>query len=313
MRLFVTGATGVVGRRAVPLLLSQGHSVTAGARQAVSRASVVAQKGLDYVPVDLFDLAELRRTVAGHDAIINLATRMPSSAWNMMFRSAWRENDRIRTEGVANLVEAARRNGISRFVQESFALTYPDRDDVWIDEQTPIDPAAYNKTVSDAERSVADFCAQGHTGVVLRFAAFYGPDAMQVRSYIDGLKWGWALLPGGPNRFISSISHDDAASAVVAALEAPQGIYNVADDQPVRRARYFELLACNLGLNSPNFFPEWATPLFGSVGQVLSRSLRLSNAKLRKATSWTPRFPSVREGWPAMLRDMGYGAAAPGR
>ena len=159
----------------------------------------------------------------------------------------------------------------------------------------------------------ADFCAQGHTGVVLRFAAFYGPDAMQVRSYIDGLKWGWALLPGGPNRFISSISHDDAASAVVAALEAPQGIYNVADDQPVRRARYFELLACNLGLNSPNFVPEWATPLFGSVGQVLSRSLRLSNAKLRKATRWTPRFPSVREGWPAMLRDMGYGAAAPGR
>jgi hypothetical protein len=70
------------------------------------------------------------------------------------------------------LVEAARRNGISRFVQESFGLTYPDRDDVWIDEQTPIDPAAYNQTVSDAETSVADFCAQGDIGVVLRFAAF---------------------------------------------------------------------------------------------------------------------------------------------
>ena len=132
MRLFVTGATGVVGRRAVPLLLSQGHSVTAGVRQTASRVSVVAQKDLDYVAVDLFDLAERRPTVAGHDAIINLATRMPSSAWNMMFRSSWRENDRIRTEGVANLVEAARRNGIYRFVQECFGLTYPDRDDVWI-------------------------------------------------------------------------------------------------------------------------------------------------------------------------------------
>ena len=122
MRLFVTGATGVVGRRAVPLLLSQGHSVTAGVRQSASRVGV-AQKELDYVPVDLFDLRELRRAVAGHDAIINLATQMPSSAWNIMSSSAWRENDRIRTEGVANLVEAARRNGISRFVQESFALT----------------------------------------------------------------------------------------------------------------------------------------------------------------------------------------------
>ncbi len=124
MRLFVTGATGVIGRRAVPLLLSQGHSVTAGVRQAARREGV-AQKNLDHVTVDLFDRGELRRAVAGHDAIINLATRMPSSAWKMMFRSSWRENDRIRTEGVANLVEAARRNGISRFVQESFAPTYP--------------------------------------------------------------------------------------------------------------------------------------------------------------------------------------------
>ena len=65
MRLFVTGATGVVGRRAVPLLLSQGHSVTAGVRQTASRVGV-AQKELDYVPVDLFDLRELRRAVAGH-------------------------------------------------------------------------------------------------------------------------------------------------------------------------------------------------------------------------------------------------------
>src|SRR6478609_11993359 len=73
MRLFVTGATGVVGRRAVPLLLSQGHSVTAGVRQTASRVGV-AQKELDYVPVDLFDLRELRQAVAGHDAIINLAT-----------------------------------------------------------------------------------------------------------------------------------------------------------------------------------------------------------------------------------------------
>ena len=55
------------------------------------------------------------------------------------------------------MVEAVRRNGISRFIQESFALTYADRNDAWVDEQTPIDPVAYNKTVSNAERSVADF------------------------------------------------------------------------------------------------------------------------------------------------------------
>jgi nucleoside-diphosphate-sugar epimerase len=70
MRLFVTGATGVIGRRAVPLLRSQGHSVTAGVRQAARRVGI-AQKDLNYVTVDLFDLGGLRRAVTGHDAIIN--------------------------------------------------------------------------------------------------------------------------------------------------------------------------------------------------------------------------------------------------
>ena len=185
----------------------------------------------------------------------------------MLFRSAWRLNDRIRTEGVANLVEAALDCGIGTLVQESFALTYPDRGDRWIDEGAALEPADYNKTVLDAEKSLARFSRGGRTGVVLRFAAFYGPDAMQVRSYISGLRRGWAALPGGPDRYISSISHDDAAAAVVAALNAPTGVYTVGDDEPVRRAVYFRSLAASLGLEPARFLPSWTTPLFGSVGK----------------------------------------------
>jgi 2-alkyl-3-oxoalkanoate reductase len=302
MRVFVSGATGVIGRRVVPLLLSQGHSVTVAARpDSHGRHD---QAGVNRAVVDLFDSAGLKAAVAGHDAIINLATHMPSSVWKMVFRSAWRLNDRIRTEGVANLVAAARSHGIARLVQESFALTYPDHGDRWVDEQTPIDPPAYCRTVLDAEKSVADFSAQGHSGVVLRFAAFYGPDAMQVKSYIDGVRWGWAAIPGGPDRFISSVSHDDAASAVVAALDAPAGVYNVVDDEPVIGAVFFGSLAENLGLRPPRFLPSWTTALFGSVGDALARSLRLSNRKLKQQARWSPRYPSVREGWPATLEQV---------
>jgi nucleoside-diphosphate-sugar epimerase len=173
---------------------------------------------------------------AGHDAIVNLATHMPSSAWKMMFRSAWRLNDRIRREGAANVVAAALAGGIRTLIQESFALTYPDCGDRWVDEETPLEPGAYNRTVLDAERAVRRFTDAGGTGIVLRFAAFYGPDAMQVRSYIDALRMGWAALPGGPGRYISSISHDDAAAAVAAALDVPAGAYTVVDDEPVRRS-----------------------------------------------------------------------------
>jgi nucleoside-diphosphate-sugar epimerase len=309
LRIFVIGATGVIGRRLVPLLLARGHSVTIAARPGHAH-SHAAQAGVTPVAADLFDRDTLRRAVEGHDAVINLATHMPSSAWKMVFRSAWRVNDRLRSEGVTNLVEAARSQGITKFVQESFALAYPDRGDDWIDEDTALEPADYNRTVLDAERAVAEFSSRGGTGIVLRFAAFYGPDAMQVQSYISSLRRGWAALPGGPHRFISSISHDDAAAAVAAVLDAPKGVYTVTDDEPVRRREFFGSLAANLRLKPPRFLPLWTAPLFGSVGDAMARSLRLSNRKLKAQTRWTPRYPSVRDGWPAILREMASNGAA---
>jgi nucleoside-diphosphate-sugar epimerase len=127
---------------------------------------------------------------------------------------------------------------------------------------------------------------------------------MQVRSYVNALRRGWAAPSGSPDRFISSISHDDAATAVLATLKSPAGAYTVVDDEPVRRADYFGSLAVDLGLTPPRFLPNWTIPLFGSLGEAMSRSLRLSNRKLKIASGWAPRFPSVREGWPVMLSQM---------
>jgi nucleoside-diphosphate-sugar epimerase len=303
MRIFVSGATGVIGRRAVPLLVAAGHAVTAMARDPQGRARL-DQAGARCVSADLFDIETLKGALAGHEAVINLATHIPDSSWKMPFRRAWRQNDRIRTTGVGNLVDAALAGGVARFIQESFALAYPDGGSAWVDEQIALAPSAYNRTILDAEQSAVRFSAEGGVGVVLRFAAFYGPDAMQVQSYIDGLRMGYAMLPGAPDRYTSSISHDDAATGVVASLRATSGAYNVVDDEPVRRADYFGSLAENLGVRQPRFLPGWMTPLFGSVGEAMSRSLRLSNRKLRQATGWAPKFPSVREGWPATLAAM---------
>jgi nucleoside-diphosphate-sugar epimerase len=303
MRILISGATGVIGWRVIPLLLSAGYSVTALARDAAS-SEKLERAGASSATGDLFDLASLKKAASGHDAIINLATHMPSAVWKMLFRPAWRLNDRIRTEGVANIVEAALACGVGRLIQESFAPTYPDRGDSWIDEHTMIEPAAYNRTVADAEASTARFTAAGGTGVVLRFGAFYGPDAMQVKSYVDALRMGWAALPGSPDAFISSISHDDAATAVVAALNTPAGAYNVVDDAPLSHRDYFGSLAENLGLKPPRFLPAWATPLLGTAGPTMARSLRISNRKLTAEAGWAPELPSVREGWPVMLKQM---------
>ncbi len=303
MKIFITGATGVIGRRAVPLLLAQGHDVTVATRRN-GRRSGAWSGDVATARVDLLDSATLGPALRGKDAVINLATHMPPSSLRMLFRPAWRENDRIRREGSRNLVQAALESDVGRLVQESFAPAYPDRGDEWIDESVPLEPGAYNRTLLDAEASARRFSTAGRIGIILRFASFYGPDSYPLRDFLKALRLGWAPLPGGPHGFISSVSHDDAAAAVIAALEAREGAYNVGDDEPVRREIYVSTLASLIGAGPPRFPPRWTTPLFG-VAQALARSVRICNRKFRDETGWRPSYPSVREGLAATLREMG--------
>jgi len=303
MKIFVTGATGVVGRRVLPLLLARRHDVTACVRSAEGAEKMVAL-GARACLTSLFDPYELLRAIAGHDAVINLATHIPSSSLRMFFRSAWRENDRIRQIGSANLVDAAIAGGVRRFVQESFAPIYPDRGNDWIDEETPLQPARFNRSVEDAERSALRFDAAGHVGVVLRFGAFYGADATQTVDLIRSVQHGWAPLPGAAGAFLSSLAHDDAAGAVVAALDAPDGIYNIVDDEPLTHREFVDTLAAALDVGPPRLLPPWSARLFGPLGGLLARSVRISNRKFKRETRWRPTYPSVRDGWPAVVASL---------
>ncbi|HSU14566.1 NAD(P)-dependent oxidoreductase [Longimicrobium sp.] len=308
MRIFVTGATGVVGRRAVPLLVAAGHEVTAVARSA-EKAAAVEKAGARAVQVDLFDADAVRRAVDGHEAVINLATAVPPSS-RMMLPGAWREMDRIRRDASAILVDAALAGGVRRFVQESFAPIYANSGDGWIDETAPVKPAGYNRTTLDAERSADRFTRGGGTGVALRFAYFYGPDAGGATLDMIGfVRKGWSPAPG-PEGFISSISHDDAATAVVAALGIPAGIYNVVDDEPLRRREFFGSMARALGVAPPRFLPKWAGRLMGGAGETLARSLRISNRRFREASGWAPKYPGARDAWPDLLREAGITPSA---
>jgi len=87
MRIFVTGATGMIGRRVVPILLAGRHHVSAIARSAEKRAAF-ARLGVNAVDVSLFAPAALRDALAGHDAVVNLATHLPTAT--RIFRpGAW--------------------------------------------------------------------------------------------------------------------------------------------------------------------------------------------------------------------------------
>jgi 2-alkyl-3-oxoalkanoate reductase len=303
MNILVTGATGVVGRRLVPLLKDARHAVTAVARSPAGREQLNGL-GATAIELDLFDPGAVRRAVAHQDAVVNLATHIPPPS-RIFLPWAWRENDHLRRDASAIIADACIAASVPRLVQESFAPVYPDRGDRWIDETTAIEPVKYNRTVADAEASVERFSKSGRTGVTLRFGAFYGPDAAQTIELIKYMKKGWAPLPGPPEAFISSISHDDAASAVAAAVSLPSGVYNVVDDEPVTHREFVDSLASALKVPAPKLPPSWVTPLFGSLAEMAARSLRMSNKKLRAASGWAPKYASVGDAWQPLVAHLG--------
>ncbi|HEX5073226.1 MAG TPA: NAD(P)-dependent oxidoreductase [Gemmatimonadaceae bacterium] len=307
MRVFITGATGEIGRRAVPLMIAAGHRVTAVSRSAQA-FDLLRRLGATPVEADLFDVARLRRALAGHDAVVNLATHVPSSSTKMLMRRYWRENDRIRRDASLAIATAARAEGLTRMVQESFALIYPDSGDAWIDESMPVSPVGYTESILDAERSANQFTETGGTGVILRFAALYGPDSTLLEM-IRFLRKGWSPLPGDPRAYFSSLAQDDAAAAVVAALGVPPGTYNISDDQPLRRAEWADSLATALGLPRPKAIPSWMVRLGGPTMRLLSRSERISNRRFRDAASWAPKYRSVRDAWRDVVGSLHDGRA----
>jgi len=300
--VFLTGATGVIGRRVVPLLVAQGHRVTAVGRSPEKREAL-ERAGAHAIALDLRDRTAILRAVHGHDTVINLATHIPPSA-RAFVPGAWRENNRVRREVSAGLATAAVSTGVGRFIQESFAPMYEDAGDAWIDESSPVRAARYNRAILDAEAAAGLVTREGGAGIVLRFAYLYGADSDFTQDAVRYVRRGRAPVFGVPSAFISSVSHDDAASAVVAALKLPAGPYNVCDNQPVRRQEFVTALATALEVPPPRFFPAWVAALAGSLGETLSRSQRISNMRLRTMERWTPRYPSVLEGWPAVVAEL---------
>jgi nucleoside-diphosphate-sugar epimerase len=300
MRVFVAGATGVAGRRAVIRLVAAGHEVT-GVSRSAEKDALLESSGARPVRVDLFDRSALESVVAGHDAVVNLATKIPPLA-QMGRMSAWKENERIRREASTNLVDAAIAAGASVFVQESLAFMYGDHGANWIDASTtPLASTAFSGALEVAEANVERFRAQGRRGVVLRFGRFYAADSDQAATIVRTARRGLLLDLGGADSYAPVIDADDVASAVVAALEAPAGTYDVVDDEPMTRAEQSRVLAAAVGRRRLWPAPRWATP---NRARFLAASQRVSNERFRAATGWRPASRSVSVGFPKLVREL---------
>ena len=297
MKVAVMGATGVLGRAAIPALLAAGHVVRAAARDE-AKANLLRRLGAEPVSAELFDAPGLRTLIAGADAVVNLATRIPALA-TMWRAAAWRQNDRIRGEGARLLVDAALDGGVRVVVQESVTFVYRDRGDEWIDEASPLaSGAARLNSAFIAEREAARFAGPDRRGVVLRFSTLYGPDAPGTIDIARLVRRRLFPIAGDGRQYYSSIHAEDAGAAIAASLGATSGVYNVGDDEPLRMAVYVRGIADALGASRPRHLPAALVRLLGAEFLLL-RSQRVSNARLR-ALGWRPRYPNATEGWRAI-------------
>ena len=294
--VFVTGATGVLGRATIPQLLASGYSVSALSRSEANDAAIRAL-GAEPVRGDLFDPNSLSRAVAGADAVLHLATRIPPSS-EMRRRSAWVENDRIRAEGTRNLVDAALATDAQVFVYPSFAFVYPDSGDAWIDAvSTPVDPIDVVHSTIAAEREVARFTGGNRRGISLRLGALYGSNLPSTSGQLQLARRGISIFGAAPEAFTPTLWIGDAASALLAAVErAPSGLYDVVDE-PVRQRQLNNALAAAAGRRRVLSLPAWLLRMMaGPTAAMFTRSQRISNRRFREATGWAPEVRNAVEG-----------------
>jgi nucleoside-diphosphate-sugar epimerase len=302
MRVFLAGATGVIGSPLVPQLLQAGHEVTAMTR-SVLRAAQLEAVGAHPVVCDVFDAAGVHAamTEASPEGVIHQLTSLPPRLdWGNP--NVFDENNRVRTEGTRNLLDAALATGARRMLAQSIAFVYAPTGDLVKEEDAslftdaPPPLGAAVAAVAELEQKVTS--TAGIDGLVLRYGMLYGPGTYHDRrgSTAADIIAGRVPVVAGATGMYSWLHVDDAASAAVAALErGGPGIYNVVDDEPAPQPEWLPVLADALGADPPAA-PETPPP------HTPEMSLRgASNAKAKRELGWQPRYPSWREGFAASL------------
>lgn len=309
MKVFVAGASGVVGRPTVRRLVAAGHEVV-GMTRREERAPEIRAAGGEPVVCDVFDAEALREAVvaARPEVVIHALTALPPKFDPKSDYLA--ATNKVRIEGTRNLVAAAKAARARRIVAESVAFFYEPEGDWVKDEEAPLfrDPPGRFAPACDALVSLESqvLGAGEPEGVVLRFGWFYGPGTYYDRGGSvaeEVAKRRYPVIGHGEGRF-SFIHVDDAATAYVAAIDhGSPGIYNVADDEPAPLREWLPAYAEALGAKPPRRVPAWLARLVAGK-DLVSTAVTMrgaSNAKARRELGWQPAHPSWRQGFAASL------------
>lgn len=302
MKVFVAGATGVVGRRLLPMLTESGHEVV-GLARSPQTADQVRGFGGTSVLADALDRSSVLAALeeAEPDAVVHQLTAIPPAIDPSRIDVQFELTNRLRTEGTRNLLDGAKAVGARRFVAQSIAFAYEptggavksEDDPLW--DQPPREFAGIVDAIRTLER---DTVAAG--GTVLRYGHFYGPGTSRAAdgSTVAQIRAGQLPIVGGGTAVFSFTHVDDAAGAVVAALTArdPAGVFNIVDDDPAPYSEWLTELARQLDAPAPGEVPvEAVRERIGGYGVAYATQLRgANNSRAKEILNWTPIHPSWR-------------------
>jgi nucleoside-diphosphate-sugar epimerase len=307
MRVFVAGASGVIGRPLVRRLTEAGHEVV-GMTSHEAGTPAIEESGGHAVVCDALDPDALRETVgvARPDVVVNELTKLPRDYdARKLDERFYGPTKRIRTVGGGNLLGAAVDAGARRFVTQSIAFLYAPEGEMIKDEDgrpwTEAAPPFGDGVRAMVSHEQAVIEAEAIEGVVLRYGWFYGPGTYYAReaSIAQMVRRRRFPIVRGSDGLFSFIHIEDAAGATVTACErGDPGIYNVVDDEPATVAEWLPAYAEALGAKRPWQVPGFIARLVGGTAARMVIGLRgASNAKARRALGWEPGYPSWRAGF----------------
>jgi nucleoside-diphosphate-sugar epimerase len=307
MKIFIAGATGVLGRRVVHSLVADGHQVI-GLSRSQQNAEWLSSHGAIPRSGNLFNLEQLSQITAGCDAVLHLATAIPNNV--RPTQPDWAMNDRIRREGTRALVGAALHNNCRLYLQQSITRIYGDHDAEWVDESTPLPEKQLDviQSAADMEQIVRDAATQkGLPATILRLGIFYSYDSAHTQAMFQLIPRRFYPIVGAGHGYWSLLNADDAATGVCQAVKQPEACigqtFNVCDDQPVQYGDLMAFIAATLGAPQPRHIPVWlARWLLGKLTvEPLLASSRCKNEHFKNQTGWRPEYPTYREGMPAEI------------
>ncbi len=217
MKIFLAGASGVIGRLLVPLLRKAGHSVV-GITRAPAKVAALRVLGAEPLVVDVFDAPALFRAVAAAapQVVIHQLTDLPSAPGTPGYEAGLERNARLRIDGTRNLVAAAKEAGVKRLIAQSIAFVYAPGQGARL-ESDPLDLAATGarKRAVEGVAALEQATLTMPEGIVLRYGYLYGPGT-----------WFEKEARAKPALFVDAA----AQAALLTLTKGKPGVYNVAED-----------------------------------------------------------------------------------